>query len=120
VSEGCGFLTVLFCFFFPPTLAPCMVRLRCFECTCFGCVFDLNSCQCDDMHDLVQIIETILGEQKAPWEDPEISKELLRPLGIFKPGVLALVAWDPSQRSTIRTFRQACMRCLANTSITAT
>ena len=69
---------------------------------------------------LVQIIEMILGEEPAPWENPETARRLLRPLGIFKTGVLGLLKRDAAQRSTIHKFQQACRRSLANTSITAT
>ena len=62
----------------------------------------------------------ILGDRQAPWEDPETCKKLLRPLGIFKTGVLGLLARDPAQRLTIHSFQQACRRSLANTSVTAT
>ena len=68
----------------------------------------------------MQTIEMILGDRLAPWEDPETARELLRPLGIFKTGVLRLIDRDPAQRSSIPMFQQACLRSLANTSITAT
>ena len=69
---------------------------------------------------VVQITEMILGDRQAPWEDTKTSKKLLRPLGIFKTGVLGLLARDPAQRLTIHSFQQACRRSLANTSVTAT
>ena len=72
------------------------------------------------MQACMQTIEMILGDRHAPWEDPETARELLRPLGIFKTGVLRLIDRDPAQRSTIPMFRQTCMRSLANTSIGAT
>ena len=69
---------------------------------------------------VLQIIEMVMGERQAPWEEPETARSLLRPLGIFKPGVLGLINRDPAQRSTIQKFQNACRRSLANTSITAT
>ena len=69
---------------------------------------------------VVQVIEMILGDRQAPWEDSKTSKKLLRALGIFKTGVLGLLARDPSQRLTIHKFQQACRRSLANSSVTAT
>lgn len=45
------------------------------------------------MHDCgVQMIEMILGEQEAQWEDPDTAKPPLMSLGIFKTGVLDLLA----------------------------
>ena len=67
----------------------------------------------------MQTIEMILGKRFAPWEDPETSKALLRPLGIFKAPVLHLVARDPSQRSSIPRFKQSCLRSLSNSTITS-
>lgn len=84
---------------------------------CFSLMFDGYGSQCGEF---VQTIEMILGETPAPWEDPQTGRALLRPLGIFKTGVLGLLARDPAQRSTVHKFQQACMRSLANTSITAT
>ena len=90
----------------------CIRILACFSLSFYG-----YRSQCGEF---VQTIEMILGETPAPWEDPETGRALLRPLGIFKTGVLGLLARDPAQRSTIHKFQQVCMRSLANTSITAT
>ena len=67
----------------------------------------------------VQAMEMIMGDLPTPWEDAGTARALLKPLGIFKAGVLGLLERDPAQRSTIYQFRQACMRALANTSVTA-
>ena len=68
----------------------------------------------------MQTTDMVLGKAKAPWEDPTTSKQLLRPLGIFKRAVLGLLHRDPTQRSTIQAFLEATRRSLVNTSITAT
>lgn len=67
----------------------------------------------------VQAVDMITGEQMAPWENPKKARALLRPLGIFKSGVLGLIHRDPTKRSTVHKFQQACLRALSNTSITA-
>ena len=67
----------------------------------------------------LQIIEMILGDVSAPWEDPATCRAMLRPLGIFKVGVLRLLERDPSKRSTIHQFQQACRRSLSNSTVTA-
>lgn len=64
---------------------------------------------------LLQTVDMILGRVQAPWEDPETSKQLLKPLGIFKKAVLGLIARDPAQRCSIQAFQTACRRCLSNT-----
>ena len=66
----------------------------------------------------MQTIEMILGDMPAPWEDPATSRAMLRPLGIFKVGVLRLLERDPSKRSTIHQFQQACRRSLAHSTTT--
>ena len=63
-------------------------------------------------------MDMILGKRLAPWEDPATSRELLRPLGVFKAPVLELVARDPSQRTSIPRFKQSCLRSLSNSTIT--
>ena len=68
----------------------------------------------------MQTIAMILGGTPAPWEDPVTSRVLLRPLGIFKTGVLGLLKRDAAQRSTIHEFQQTCLSSIANTSVTAT
>ena len=64
-------------------------------------------------------MDMILGKRLAPWEDTATSRELLRPLGVFKAPVLELVARDPSQRTSIPRFKQSCLRSLSNSTITS-
>lgn len=73
-----------------------------------------------DRHVMLQTIDMILGNKEAPWEDAATSRALLKPLGIFKSGVMGLVARDPEQRSSIFQFQQSCRRSLSNTHLTAT
>lgn len=63
----------------------------------------------------VQIVDMISGKVKAPWEDPETAPSLMKPLGIFKKAVLALLARDPSKRMSLRDFKEECSRALVRT-----
>jgi hypothetical protein len=69
---------------------------------------------------LVQTIAMILGEKLAPWEDPETSQALLKPLGIFNKAVLGLLKRNPVERTTIPQFQRSCRRVLSHAGQSAT
>lgn len=61
----------------------------------------------------VQIVEMVLGERPAPWEDPATKAKVIQPLGLLKKMILQLLNRDPSKRYTASHIHKACAKVIA-------
>lgn len=66
----------------------------------------------------MQTIKMIIGEERAPWEDPRTAPALLKPLGSLRRIVLGLLERDPSARMNMEQAQSAIKRLLLNSTMT--
>ena len=66
----------------------------------------------------MQTIKMIIGDERAPWEDPRTAQALLKPLGSLRRIVLGLLERDPNARMTMEQAQSAIKRLLLNSTMT--